>query len=55
MATAVGGRAGSDATWSSTSSKKLEKAIRNGRHLRAVVQPYDAFVTRTAFPDFPAE
>jgi hypothetical protein len=35
--------------------KKLEKAVRNGRHLRAVVQPYDAFVASTTVPDFPAE
>ena len=30
---------------------RLEKAIRGGKTIRAVVQPYDAFVTRTAFPD----
>ena len=31
-------------------SPRLEKAARNGKPLRAVVQPYDAFETRTAFP-----
>ncbi|MFN8114161.1 MAG: glycerophosphodiester phosphodiesterase [Solirubrobacterales bacterium] len=31
------------------STPKLEKAVAKGRTIRAVVQPYDAFVTRTAF------
>jgi hypothetical protein len=32
------------------STPKLRKAVRNGKPIRAVVQPYDAFVTRTLFP-----
>lgn len=32
-------------------SSKLRKAVRNGKPLRAVVQPYDAFVNRTLFDD----
>ena len=32
------------------STPKLEKAIGNGKPIRAVVQPYDAFVTRTVVP-----
>ena len=36
------------------STPKLKQAITKGRDLRAVVQPYDAFVTRTAFTDSPA-
>ncbi len=32
------------------STPKLKKAIRNGRDLRAVVQPFDAFVTKTVLP-----
>jgi len=32
------------------SSPRLEQAVRNGKQLRAVVQPFDAFATRTAFP-----
>jgi len=31
-------------------SPRLEKAVRRGKPLRAVVQPYDAFETRTAYP-----
>jgi hypothetical protein len=31
------------------STPKLKKATRNGRAIRAVVQPYDAFVTKTVF------
>jgi hypothetical protein len=32
------------------STPKLRKAVRNGKPIRAVVQPYDAFVARTLFP-----
>jgi glycerophosphoryl diester phosphodiesterase len=32
-------------------SAKLKKAIGNGKPIRAVVQPYDAFVNRTLFDD----